>query len=281
MATQAGSRSILRHWHWVAVLVILLLAIIPGAGLWIAGVSAFVGVGMALIGGIAPFLRILFTDPGTVGLMLVSRSARFEMMNQPDSHPYKQLVRGAFAPTRGLFWRGVLLILTFVPAAFLNVNVGRLLQGQGGAAPAPVGPPGIVVDQIQLPNRGMAGQPPGVPGPGQGLGQQPGRQPGPPPGFPGPGAPGRGQPPGMANGPTLVVTVAYAASSVEGSLVEKVQETLGGVAGVQVDTIVVDEQARKITFEVKGPQNMAFILPTIGRLGLQNLQMSATNKPPQ
>lgn len=264
MATQAGSRSILRHWHWVAVLVILLLAIIPGAGLWIAGVSAFVGVGMALIGGIAPFLRILFTDPGTVGLMLVSRSARFEMMNQPDSHPYKQLVRGAFAPTRGLFWRGVLLILAFIPAAFINANSGRLFQGQGAVALPPVGPPGIVVDQVQLPNRGMAGQPPG-----------------PPPGFPGPGAPGRGQPPGMANGPTLVVTVAYAASSVEGSLVEKVQETLGGVAGVQVDTIVVDEQARKITFEVKGPQNMAFILPTIGRLGLQNLQMSATNKPGQ
>jgi hypothetical protein len=272
MAAQTSSRSILRHWHWFAVLAILLFAMIPGAGLWIAGISAFVGIVLVLIGGLAPFARILFTDPGTVGLMLVSRSARFEMMNQPDSHPYKQLVRGAFAPTRGMFWRGVLLVVAFIPAAFINANIGRLVSGQRGAVPPPAGPPPLVVDQLQLPNRGQAGQRPGPP---------PGQRPGPPPGFAGPGGPNRGVPQGMAKGPTLVVTITYAASSVEGSLAEQVQEALGGLAGVQGDTIAIDEQARQITFEVQQPPSMAFVLPALGRLGLQNLQMSVTTKPGQ
>jgi hypothetical protein len=83
---------------------------------------------MALAGGIYPFLRVIFKAPGTVLLMILSRSARFEMMNQPDTHPYKVLVRTAFDPTRGLFWRGVLLMVAFIPAAFVHAAASEFFR---------------------------------------------------------------------------------------------------------------------------------------------------------
>ncbi len=128
-----------RNWHWATAGAVLLLAFWPKVGLVLAGLVAGVGVLMVLIGGIAPFLRILFGDPGTILTMLLSRSARFEMMRQPDDHPYKVLVRTAFDPTRGLFWKGVLLMVMFMPAMVINQGVVPELFKNRGQTAAPAG----------------------------------------------------------------------------------------------------------------------------------------------
>src|SRR5690606_14401443 len=83
--------------------------------------------------------------PATVLTMLVSRSARFEMMRQPDNHPYKVLVRTAFTPTRGLFWRGVLLMFLILPAGKLHGLAGEFFRNlaarSAAATPDPPQPP--------------------------------------------------------------------------------------------------------------------------------------------
>lgn len=266
MSAQSGGIGLLRFWHWFAVLGILLLSLIPKAGLWIAGTCALLGAVLAVIGGVAPFLRILCADPGTVALMLTSRSARFEMMNQPDSHPYKKLVRGAFGPTRGLFWRGVLLVITFIPAAFLNTWAGQFAQRQQAGGPPPAGPR-AVVDGVQLPNRGMPG-PPGMAEPG--------------PRGPGAMGPGGGRPPfppqGQAGGPMMRVTVTYADSSIEGDVKAAVTKALADVVGVQIGTIEVNVASREIVFDMQGPQSMPFVGRGLSRAGFQQVQMSMRNK---
>jgi hypothetical protein len=129
-----------RQWHWFAALAVLVVAMWPSGGLVIAMLIAGVGVLMILVGGIVPFLRIIFGDPGTVLTLIFSRSARFEMMDQPDSHPYKKLVRTAFDPTRGLFWRGVLLTVMFIPAMIVNNGAKEWFRRRANqaAAPAPM-----------------------------------------------------------------------------------------------------------------------------------------------
>ena len=88
-----------RNWHWAMVAAMLLFALVPKVGIVLGGLISGVGVLMVLVGGIAPFVRILIGAPGTVLSMIFWPPARFEMMRQPDDHPYKVLVRTAFNPT--------------------------------------------------------------------------------------------------------------------------------------------------------------------------------------
>lgn len=111
------------QWHWVTVGAVLVLAFLfPKPGLIIAGLVMAVGIVMVLVGGLTPLLMIIAKDPGTVLLMIVSRSARFDMMRQPDNHPYKQLLRNTGTGFRKWLWRGLLLIVAFIPAAILSAN---------------------------------------------------------------------------------------------------------------------------------------------------------------
>lgn len=137
-SSAAASPWYRRQWHWLVVAAVLLLALWPTVGIAFAVIVLVVGIMMALVGGIVPILRILIGAPGTVLTMMVSRSARFEMMRQPDTHPYKVLVRNASQPTRGLLWRGVLLMVAFIPAVYVQSLSAEFFRHRQRMDPAPV-----------------------------------------------------------------------------------------------------------------------------------------------
>lgn len=155
------------QWHWATAAVVLVLAFLfPKAGLIIAALVMVAGIVMVLIGGLTPLLMIIAKDPGTVLLLIVSRSARFDMMRQPDDHPYKQLLRNTGKGFSKWLWKGLLLIVTFIPAAVLSSN-----SPMGKAAPAaapehPFGPgmnrPGFVQPGMQGPGEVPVHNRPGV-----------------------------------------------------------------------------------------------------------------------
>ncbi|WP_145026853.1 hypothetical protein [Caulifigura coniformis] len=252
----SGKPWYLGYWQWLVVLAVLLLAPIPRFGLAFAGFVAFAGVAMVLIGGIVPFLRIIFGDPGTVLAMLVSRSARFDMMRQPDSHPYKALVRNAFNPTRGLFWRGVLFVVTFVPAAFIYGIAGEFFRTRVNAAAAP----------LQVPH----GLPPGVVRARQPeFQQQPDRPP-----FRPFEPPLSQRPPSRSSDP-YQVEVVYQRFQGAGTPTEAVQQALKRIPELIDGTLEVDESAKTIRFQTQGGVNAAVIGPLLGRAGFGSLQVSA------
>jgi hypothetical protein len=242
----SGSRSsgkpwFLRHWQWLAVLLVLVIA---PFSLFAAGIAAFAGALMILIGGVTPFLRILFGDPGTVLLMIVSRSARFDMMRRPDNHPYKVLCRNAFNPTRGLFWRGVLLLISFIPAAFLHGFAGPLLRRRGGGgghnvAPfgAPGGPPGGVTPSV---HRTAANS-----------------------GF----------------DRTYYVKLTYTAFTGAGSLVDAVKSALAEIPSTIADSVQVDEPSMTIRFQHRGPVDHVRLSMQMQRRGVALNQLNSGISP--
>jgi hypothetical protein len=161
-----GSPWYVQHWHWFVALAVLVLSVIPMAGFVIAGFVFLIGMGMAFFGGIVPIIRIVAGAPGTVLQLIVSRSARFEMMRQPDDHPYKVLVRNASKPTRGILWRGVLLMLVFLPALRLQGLGTELFRNWRANDTADVGMP-------PDPFRPGGMRPDGIPAEGPGMNRQP------------------------------------------------------------------------------------------------------------
>lgn len=142
---QGFAAKVRAWWHWGLVGVCVVTALLsPTAGLILAGVVAFGGMMLALVAGGIPILMVVVKDPGTVLTMLVSRRARFDMMRQPDDHPYKQLVRNTGLGFRPWFWKGLLLMGTIVPATLAAmVSPVHLLRGIGGApGPEPRNFPG-------------------------------------------------------------------------------------------------------------------------------------------
>lgn len=247
-----------RQWHWLAVLAILLLALWPGPGLKIAGLAAGVGVLMVFVGGLAPFLRIVAGAPGTVLLMVVSRQARFDMMNQPDDHPYKVLVRSAFNPTRGLFWRGVLLIVVFIPAAMINQSATTQFQNWRQIR-APIAAPGRH-EHI----RAVGGDTP----------HHNGRFPR--PGFP-EQMPGQKRPSSGSNS-LFYVAINYKTFAGTGTPTAGAKEALANLQGYIPDSAVVDETTKSIQFQFRDRPSPAIFMPTFGRYGFKSMRIRASTK---
>jgi len=246
-----------QHWQWLVVAGVLLLAIWPTVGIFIAGFVALIGMLIALVCGLIPFFRILFGAPGTVLMMIVSRSARFEMMEQPDSHPYKVLVRTAFNPTRGLFWRGVLLIVAFIPAAFIHGAASeffRKMKNNANPGPVPVFGPGFA---------------PG-PGPGNAGGPlfQPGR----------PGMPEAARNP-AEQGRTFYVRLIYKDHKGAGSATESAQALVAELPGARADTVKVDEESKTIRFEHQGPLSPPTLFPLFSKHGFNGMSYQSSTKP--
>lgn len=244
-----------QQWQWLVVAGMLLLALWPTVGIFIAGFVALVGMLIALVCGLIPFFRILIGAPGTVLMMIVSRSARFEMMEQPDSHPYKVLVRTAFNPTRGLFWRGVLLIVAFVPAVFIHAAASdffRKMKNNANPGPVPAFGPGF------------------APGPGPGN-----------PGGPifGPGMPGAAPRNAAEQGRTFYVRLNYKDHQGAGSPTESAQGLVAELPGARADTVKVDEESKTIRFEHQGPLNPPTLFPLFGKHGFNGMSFHSSTTP--
>jgi predicted Zn finger-like uncharacterized protein len=275
--SKPSSAWYIQHWHWLVVLGVMLIALVPVVGLVFAMLVSGVGVLMVLIGGVAPFLRIIVSAPGTVLMMIVSRSARFEMMNQPDDHPYKVAVRTAFNPTRGLFWRGVLFIVLFIPAAMLNSFAGELFRHMGRNNNVPVAnhpnaPPFVVDPGREFRPMQPGGDPGGMPG---GV---PGRIPGAMPG----GGPG-GEPgvrPGVEPGANRIF---YVTITIKGEMIptDSMDQELSALPGYVAGSAELDAEARKIRFQHRGPVNPAMVNPLFAKKGFPSVSFSASTKAPQ
>lgn len=254
--SQAGFR---RYWYLLAVAVMLLFAFWPGPGLVIAGLFSGVGVVMVLIGGIYPFLRVIFSAPGTVLTMLLSRSARFEMMNAPDNHPYKVLMRTAFDPTRGLFWKGVLLIVMFIPAAIINSNIGDVFKNRG-ADPAPN--PNLV---------GPGQQPVGVPPQAHPAGENPDR-----PGFPPQGG-FRASPRGGSDR-VFLYDVTFTSFTGNGSAEEAARSALKTHPGFNEESLKVDDEAKTMAFQIQGGMGPIALSRLLAQHGFPSTQIKMSSK---
>ena len=261
-----------RHWHWMAALVMMLFALWPKQGLVIIALFGAVGVLMVFIGGLFPFVRIIYGAPGTVLLLLLSRSARFDMLYQPDHHPYKVLCRTAFDPTRGLFWKGVLLVVMCIPAGIINKAIPEFASGRD---PDPV-PQFAGRDQPHLTRPGQRGVDapapnrnavwPGVPGPGNpaiGGGDEP------PSGF------RRHEPAGFqaqrVSPRVFSYTITYESYTGAGPADEVALSALRINSGFPEDTLEVDEEARTITFQYRAriePDALSWLFESRGFRGL-------------
>jgi hypothetical protein len=256
-----------RQWQWLAVLTILLVALWSGPGLKIAGLAAGVGVLMVFVGGLAPFLRIIAGAPETVLRMIFSRHARFEMMNQPDTHPYKVLVRSAFNPTRGLFWRGVLLIVTFIPAAVIHQSATNLYRRWRPPPAPPVAGPLRPVNILVVGDNASGAGRPGVPArPGGIRPGMPGERPG-------------GKPPPDGVGPLYQVVLRYQSFTGMGTPSEKAKEALASLPGYVSESAEIDEPEKFIRFQHRGPSSPAVLVPVFGRSGFRSLRVEISRRP--
>ena len=250
-----------RNWHWAMIAAMLLAALWPKIGLGLAFVIACVGGTVTAIVGIIAFLGIIIKDPGTFLLMLVSRSARFEMMRQPDDHPYKKLVGTALVPFCAVFWKGVLVMVMFIPAMAVQAGafqVFNFFKKQGKAA-APVA--------VQNPNLRRAGRVrphrPGVPNrdPHPVVGGDPAGNGNPvgggnagggfaPQGF----RAGRdpASQPAAAADRIFYVTVTYGSFKGPGSMEDTVRAALKGLSGYVEDSLDIDEEAKAVRFQHRG-----------------------------
>lgn len=286
-----------RHWHWLVALLVLLLALWPAGGLVIAMLASAVGVLMTLVGGIVPFLRVIFGDPGTVLSLILSRSARFEMMRQSENHPYKKLVRTAFDPTRGLFWRGVLLTVLFLPAAIINNGAKEWLRtrrNQAAAAQAPAQFPNVAPGgPIFAPNAAGGTQPVAGPEPGQAPPPFPNRPPG-VPSAPGqtpdspvggqplnPAFPDQGQPPATVDGGTYYLTVTYGDFTGTDSVAEAATKAISELPAFKPESLRVDEDAKTIRFEHQGEPAMQSLMMTFARNGFPRAKYRSSKTPPR
>lgn len=280
-AEKSGFR---RHWHWLALAVMMLFALWPGPGLVIVGLFSAVGVGMVLIGGIYPFLRVFFGAPGTVLLMILSRSARFDMMRAPDNHPYKVLMRTAFDPTRGLFWKGVLLIVMFIPGAIINKNLPELFKSRGPEAdPQIAGENPNLIQPARRPvgpgpqNRGgFAPQgranpnPVGENEPHAGNGAQAGFR---------PRRTGTvSQPQGDRNGNVVTLTITYESFTGGGSVQDSARSAIKIMSGFVEDSLQIDEESQTIQFQHRGRVAVPAVAKLFGQHGFPKLSVKMSNR---
>ncbi len=291
--SRSGDRTspwIARHWQWFAVLAMLGLALIPVTGLKIALLGALIGLLLAFIGGIVPFFRIMAGDPGTALTMIFSRSARFDMLDRPDNHPYKVLVRNAFGSTRGLFWRGLLLFLTFFPAASINSRANVWFQvplAPGEARLAMSGPPpGHVPERLPAPGHQVSSasdperesEPEPEPEPAALAANDP---------FVRPQMPG--MPPQMAPRPAtggndarvFYATLGYGEFAGEGSPDAAITEVITTLPGYVADTLQIDPAAKQATFQHRGAVTPQAVGPALARKGFRSLSFTGSANPPQ
>jgi hypothetical protein len=249
-----------RHWQWIAVATVLVLAPVPKVGMVIAVLVAGVGALLALVAGVFPFFKIIAGAPGTVLLMIVSRRARFEMMNQPDTHPYKVLSRTAFDPTRGLFWRGVLLFVAFIPAAFIygvSQEALRHFRSRNAVVEGPM-PPGV-------PNFGPHRERPNPTGNPAG----------------GPVAPplaNRAAPAvNPSGGPLLDVTLTFKRFSGSGSLEEAVEKSLSQLPSFVQGSLRIEMASSTIQFQHRGPVMFPEVARVFAQNGFPSIRMQTRN----
>lgn len=284
-----------RNWHWVAVSVMLLVSFWPEVGMVIAGLIAALGLFLALIGGlvmvIIPFGKLFLGDPGTFLLMLLSSSARIRMMKQPDNHPYKVLTKKAFASTpgllwtRGLFWKGLLVMVMMIPAAVINVNIPDFYKKfAGDDPPVPNNPNLVGPRQRPAVNPGQPNSNPRFRGGQNNLqpGVVPGGNPNPNPaagnqeaGFP-PQRPPAGN--AQGGGQVFTYTITYDSFTGEGSVKDAALAALRIHPDFPEDSLKVDEQAKTIQFQYKARIAPGALAKLFGSRGFPKMSIRTSSQ---
>lgn len=279
--SQATRPWYVRQWHWLVVGSMLILALCSRPGLIIAGLIAGLGVLLTFAAGVAPFLRVFFGAPGTVLTMIVSRSARFDMMRQPDSHPYKVLVRTAFDPTRGLFWRGALLIVAFIPAVFLNRTASRVFR-QHAPVQAPVamrnmpGPrPNPVALHEAVDGPKQAGDAPNIPAPAGAMAEDRQRM----DRDPDPAGTANTRTPSQKN-VVFHSTLEYQSFEGERPPAEGLNEALiAELPSYLPGSLTVDETAKALRFQHRSRFAATFVAKVFSRHGFKSIRLSTSTTP--